>query len=245
MVLFGERKLLEGFRGCTFKMLNLFRSAPEWVHFIDIRESSICFLLQHPCKVGTQMRLRFPLSRPSPHDKLDVSVTVSACRHSRREGYIGVAEPNLPPAEQLEVADTLRKYCLVRAPEQLAEVRQTERSRVSLRVMGRHLPFYRAVALDLTPGGMKLHCQGMVQVGDVMELLMDTDVASVGEVQVKGRVVWALADPQAEDSAIRSCVAGIQLIPMQERKLAQVQAYLKAIAKRGDDERVSHRLAID
>ena len=48
-------------------MLNLFRSAPEWVHFIDIRESSICFLLQHPCKAGTQMRLRFPLNLPSPH----------------------------------------------------------------------------------------------------------------------------------------------------------------------------------
>ena len=226
-------------------MLNLFRSAPEWVHFIDIRESSICFLLQHPCKVGTQMRLRFPLNLPSPHDKLDVSVTISACRHSQKDGYIGVAEPNLPFAERLELADTLRKYCLVRAPEQLREVRQTERSRVSLRVMGRHLPFYRAVALDLTPGGMKLHCQGMLRVGDVMELLIDTDVASVGEVQVKCRVVWTVADPQAEDSAIRSCHAGMQLVSLQGRKLAQVQAYLQAIAKRGEDERVSHRLARD
>ena len=226
-------------------MLNLFRSAPEWVHFIDIREGSICFLLQRPCKIGTQMRLRFPLTRPSPHDKLDVSVTISACRASRGDGSIGVAEPNLPPAERLELADTLRKYCLVRAPEHLVEVRQTERSRVSLRVMGRHLPFYRAVALDLTPGGMKLHCQGMMQVGDVMELLIDTDVASVGEVQVKCRVAWTLADPQAEDSAIRSCIAGMQLVSLQERKLAQVQAYLQAIAKRDDDGRVSHRLARD
>ena len=191
------------------------------------------------------MRLRFPLNLPSPRDKLDLSVTISACRISRGDGYIGVAEPNLPFVERLEVADTLRKYCLVRAPEQLAEVRQTERKSVSLRVMGRHLPFYRAVALDLTPGGMKLHCQGMLQVGDVMELLIDTDVASVGEIQVKGRVAWTLDDPQAEDSVIRSCITGMQLVSLQERKLAQVQAYLQAIAKRGDDERVSHRLARD
>lgn len=72
-------------------MFNLFRAAPEWVHFIDIREGNICFLLHKPRKAGARMRLRFPLTRPAPHDKLDVSVTITACRGARGGEYIGVA----------------------------------------------------------------------------------------------------------------------------------------------------------
>jgi len=221
-------------------MLNFFRSAPEWVHFIDIREGNICFLLRQPKKAGAKMRLRFPLTRPAPHDKLDVSVTVSACRTSRGEGYIGVAQPNLPPAERLELAETLRKYCLVRAPEQLSEVRQTERTRVSLRVMGRHLPFYRAVALDLTPGGMKLDCQGPLEVGSVLDLQIDTDVPRVGDIVVKARVAWTLI--QNQDSENRTCLAGMQFLSPNGGQLAQLQAYLAAVAERGDEPQVTHRL---
>lgn len=216
-------------------MFNLFRSAPEWVHFIDIREGNICFLLRQPRKAGAKMRLRFPLTRPVPNDKLDVAVTVTACRPSRGEGYIGVAQPNLPPAQRLELAETLRKYCLVRAPEQLTEVRQTERTRVSLRVMGRHLPAYRAVALDLTPGGMRLDCQGPLQVGSVMELQLDTDVASVGNIQVRARVAWTLTPPQAEKDAVRSCLAGMQFLSPDEGQRARLESYLSAVAKRGEE----------
>lgn len=223
-------------------MLNFFRSAPEWVHFLDIREGNICFLLRSPKKAGSKMRVRFPLTLPAPQDKLDVSVTMTACRSSRGEGYIGVAQPNLPPAERLELAETLRKYCLVRAPEQLAEVRQIERTPVSLRVMGRQLPFYRAVALDLTPGGMKLHCQGPLEVGSVMELRIDTDVAKVEEIRVKARVAWTLADPLPQDSDIRSCLAGMQFLSPTEGQLGQVKTYLSEVARRGEAERVTHRL---
>ena len=226
-------------------MLNFFRSAPEWVHFIDIREGNICFLLRQPKKAGAKMRVRFPLTLPAPNDKLDVSVTVTACRTSRGDGYIGVAQPNLPPAERLELAETLRKYCLVRAPEQLSEVRQTERTRVSLRVMGRHLPFYRAVALDLTPGGMKLDCQGPLQVGNVMELLIDTDLLSVGEIGMRARVAWTLTPPQPQDSEIRSCVAGMQFLSPGQAQLIQLDKYLAAVAKRGEGEGVIHRLVRD
>jgi hypothetical protein len=223
-------------------MLSFFRSAPEWVHFIDIREGNICFLLHRPKKAGSKMRVRFPLTLPAPKDKLDVWVTMTACRSSRGDGYIGVAQPNLPPAERLELAETLRKYCLVRAPEQLTEVRQTERTRVSLRVMGRHLPYYRAVALDLTAGGMKLHCQGPLEVGTVMELCIDTDVAKVEEIRVKARVAWTLNDPQPQDSDIRSCVAGMQFLSQTPKELSQLGTYLSEVAKRGDSEQVTHRL---
>ncbi len=222
----------------TFAMLNFFRSAPEWVHFIDIREGNICFLLRQSKKAGSKMRVRFPLTLPAPKDKLDVSVTVTACRPSRGDGYIGVAQPNLPPTERNELAETLRKYCLVRAPEQLAEVRQTERTRVSLRVMGRNLPYYRAVALDLTPGGMKLDCQGPLQVGSVMELLIDTDVTSVGEIVVNARVAWTLIAPQTADSEIRSCVAGMQFLAPNQGQMAKVNSYLSAVAKRAENEQV-------
>lgn len=223
-------------------MLNFFRSAPEWVHFLDIREGNICFLLRQPKKAGAKMRVRFPLTRPAPHDKLDVSVTITACRASRGDGYIGVAEPNLPPSERLELAETLRKYCLVRAPEQLAEVRQTERTQVSLRVMGRHLPFYRAVSLDLTPGGMKLHCQGALEVGTVMELRIETDVASVGDIMVKARVAWTLNAPHPDDKGIRTCVAGMQFLSPADGQVKQLHKYFSEVAKRGEAERVAHRL---
>lgn len=226
-------------------MFGLFRSAPEWVHFLDIREGNICFLLRHPRKAGEKMRVRFPLTLPAPNDKRDVSVTLTACRPSRGGGHIGVAEPNLAPAERLELAETLRNYCLVGAREQLAEVRQTERSRVSLRVLGRHLPFYRAVALDLTPGGLKLHCQGPLEVGRVMELRIETDVPNLPDIVVNARVAWTLVEAQPADSSVRSCVAGMQFLSLNIGQLAQLGTYLSVVAKRSNDERITHRLVRD
>lgn len=224
-------------------MFGLFRPAPEWVHFIDIREGKISVLLPQARKPGDKMRLRFPLSLPAPNNRLDVSVKVTACRPAQGAGYIGIAEPQLDPAETEQLAETLRRHCLAEAREQQTQVRQTDRTRISLRVLGRQIPFYRAVALDLSPGGLKLHCQGPVPVGSVMELCLESDVPGVRDMVIKARVAWTLTPPTTEDTA-RTCVAGMQFVDVDPRQQAQLQSYLTAVSKR-EVEGVTHRLVTE
>lgn len=232
-----DRNFSEPSTGLAFTMFSWLRPS-EWVHFIDIRNGQISFLLRHPRKAGDTMRVRFPLSLPPPNNRRDVSVMLTACRPSRGGGYIAVAQPLLSPAKTLELTETLRKYCLVEAREQLSEVRQTDRSRISMRVLGRDLPFYRAVALDLSPGGMKLRCQGLLEVGKVMELRVESDVAGLPDMVFTARVAWMLMET-AEESSTRTCVAGMAFVDLKEGQEKLLKTYLQRIAHREVTDRVT------
>lgn len=219
-------------------MFGLFKSAPESVHFIDMREGKISFLLTRPKEPGTTMKVRFPLLPAAQTRRLDVAVTVTACRAARgASGYICVAEPQMTPAETRELAVTLSLYC-VSGARAMGEVRQTDRSRISLRVLGRQIPFYRAVASDLSPGGVRINTQGRLAVGDVVDLKLELDLPGMTDMMVKSRVAWTLCDN--EDAM--ACSSGLQFLDLDRKGQVQIQRYLDALEKR-ETGQVTHRLA--
>lgn len=209
-------------------MFGLFKAAaPEHVHFIDMREGQISFLLSRPKSPGTHMKVRFPLIPAAQTSRLDVGVTVNACRPARTAvGHVCVAVPQLSPAETLKLAETLSLYCISGARE-LGEVRQTDRSRVSLRALGRRIPYYRAVASDLSPGGVRLHTQGPMDEGDVVEVKLELDVPGMKDFDAKARVAWTLWDETKSQ-----CAAGMQFLDLDRRRQIQLQRYLEAIGDR-------------
>lgn len=219
-------------------MFGLFQSTPESVHFIDMREGRISFLLTQPKRPGATMKVRFPLLPQAQTRRLDVAVTVTACRPARGAGgYICVAEPQMNPQETAKLAETLSLYGVSEAAATLGEVRQTDRSRISLRVLGREIPYFRAVASDLSPGGVRVHCQGKLAVGQVIDIKLELDLPSLPDLTVKGRVAWTLTDP--EGSTFSSGLQFWDLTPSQQKV---VDLYLAGLAKR-DFGQVQHRLA--
>jgi hypothetical protein len=219
-------------------MFGLFRGpGPESVHFIDMREGKISFLLQRPKSPGVTMKVRFPLIPAAQTTRLDVAVTVTACRPAPAgAGHICVAEPQLSPSDTVKLAETLSLYCISGARE-IGQVRQTDRSRISLRVLGRQIPYYRAVASDLSPGGIKLHCQGELEIGTVVDLNMEMDVPGMKDFLVRSRVAWTLCDETKTQ-----CTAGMQFLDLDRRRQIQLQRYLEAVADRGIGP-VTHQLS--
>jgi hypothetical protein len=219
-------------------MFGLFQSTPESVHFIDMREGRISFLLTQPKRAGATMKVRFPLLPQAQTRRLDVAVTVTACRAARgASGFICVAEPQMSPQDTAKLAETLSQYGVSEAAATLGEVRQTDRSRISLRVLGREIPYFRAVALDLSPGGVRVHCQGKLAAGKLLEVKLELDLPSLPALTVQARVAWTLTNP--DDSTFTS---GLQFVDLSVHQRKVVDLYLAGVGKR-DFGQVQHRLS--
>lgn len=223
--------------GGSSAVFGLFKAAPEFVHFIDMREGKISFLLTRAKAPGTTMKVRFPLIPAAQTARLDVAVTVTACRPARgAEGFVCVAEPQLGPVETMKLAETLSLYCISGARE-LGEVRQTDRSRISLRVLGRQIPYYRAVGSDLSPGGIRIHCQGELELYTVVDLKLEMDVPGFKDVELRSRVAWTLCDETKTQ-----CTAGMQFLDLDRRRQLLLQRYLEAVTDR-EVNPVTHKLS--
>lgn len=202
-----------------------------------MREGLISFLLPSARAPGTTMKVRFPLIPAAQTTRLDVSVTVSACRPARgARGYVCVAKPRMSPAETLKLAETLALYCIsgVRDTDQ---VRQTNRTPVSLRVLGREIPYYRAVASNLSPGGILIHCQGEMELSTVIELKIELDVTGLKDFNALGRVAWTLYDETRTQWAV-----GMTFLELDRRRQIHLQRYLEAADER-EIKPAAHRLS--
>jgi len=201
-----------------------------------MRGGLISFLLPSAKAPGTTMKVRFPLIPAAQTTRLDVSVTVSACRPGREKGYVCVAKPRMSPKETLELAETLSLYCIsgARATDQ---VRQTDRTPVSLRVLGRQIPYYRAVASNLSPGGVSISCQGELELHTVIELKIELDVSGMKDFTALGRVAWTLCDETKTQWA-----AGMTFLELDRRRQVHLQRYLEAADERAGIPTV-HRLS--
>ena len=169
-------------------------------------------------------------------NRLDVAVTVTACRTARGAvGFVCVGEPRLSPPETAKLAETLALYCISGARD-MGEVRQSDRSPIGLRVLGRQVPYYRAVASDLSPGGVRLHCQGELEIGTVVELKIELDVPGSKDFLSMARVVWSTCDELKTQ-----CTAGLQFLELDRRRQFQLKRYLEEVKDRSSGQ-VTHRL---
>ena len=202
-----------------------------------MREGLISFLLPFAKAPGTSMKVRFPLIPAAQTTRLDVAVTVSACRPARGgQGYVCVAKPRMTPAETLKLAETLSLYCISGARD-TDQVRQTNRTPVSLRVLGREIPYYRAVASNLSPGGVLIDCQGEMELHKVFELKIELDVVGLKDFNALGRVAWTLCDETKTQWA-----TGLTFLDLDRRRQVHLQRYLEAAEDR-EIKPATHRLS--
>lgn len=217
-------------------MFGLF--TPESVLFIDQREATLTFLTARAKKAGQTVKVRFDLPGAPKPGRLDLSVRVQTSRPiSTGQGHICVGTL-LSATEALgSIEDNLRTFC--KRPDMGFAGRRSERLPISLRVMGRELPGFGAVTVDISLHGVRLVCQGPIKQGLLANLVVESDIGSVGKLHLRARAIWSADNPSG-----RGVLAGFEFFDLVGPAHEELEKYHKSLTARlkGD---VMHRQIMD
>ncbi|MHB2020018.1 MAG: PilZ domain-containing protein, partial [Candidatus Xenobia bacterium] len=102
------------------------------------------------------------------------------------------------------------------------ERRRAGRHRVAFQVMGKDLPGYKAMAMDLSVLGVRLRMEGEIAVGTTLDLHLDFDVFSLPGITAHAEVRWCVPNPDG-----KGWVAGLEFVRLPEDDREAIERYLQ------------------
>ena len=199
---------------------------PEVVQFLDMREALITFWSKRKKTVGATIKVRFALP-DTKSKKMDMTLRVNTSRPSGgpQKGYLNVGIAQIAEDKLSDVEQLLRTHAT--RPQMGSVGRRSQRLPISLRVMGRDLPGFGAVTVDISQHGVRLNCHGLLKEGLVANLTFESDVASVDNMQMRARVIWS-----RENSDSKGYLAGLEFIDLSPDQEDNLERYCKSLAGR-------------
>jgi hypothetical protein len=198
---------------------------PEKVKFVDMREALITFVAARPKKPGTVCKVRFELPG-AKSKKADVKMRIVTTRPSAgATGHICVGFAVLSEDHLGDLEDLLRSYAP--RPDLGLAARRSPRLPISLKTMGRELPGFSCVTVDISQHGVRLNCHGTMRQGQLVNLVLESDVASVTNMSVRGRVVWC-----RENKEVKGYLVGIEFVEVTKPQADALERYNKSLAGR-------------
>ncbi|MBT9587410.1 PilZ domain-containing protein [bacterium] len=199
---------------------------PEVMHFVDMREALITFWSKGKKTLGANIKVRFAL--PGTKAKsLDLTLRIVTSRPSgaAQKGYINVGIAHLPEEKLADIEELLRAYGT--RPDLGTMGRRSQRLPNSLKVMGRELPGFVAVTVDISQHGVRINCQGILKVGLVVNLTLESDMASFENLQMRARTIWSW-----ENKDGKGYLAGLEFIDLTPAQQDNLEQYCKSLAGR-------------
>lgn len=190
-----------------------------------MREALITFVSARPKKAGTSCKVRFSLPG-SKTKKVDLGlriVTSRPCQGSKGHICVGFAVISEDFLGELE--DLLRSYG--ERPDLGSASRRSPRLPISLKTMGRELPGFSCVTVDISQHGVRLNCHGAVKQGLVVNLVFESDVASVDNMTARARVIWC-----RENKEVKGYLAGLEFVDVSASQADALERYNKSLAGR-------------
>lgn len=209
--------------GSRFRLFGLF--GPEVVEFVDMREALVTFVSRGKKTPGSRIKVRFALPE-AKIKKLDLPLQITTTRpNAQAKGTICVGML-LVSEEKLEgLEDLLRGYS--QRANLGASGRRSQRLPISLRVMARELPGFGAVSADISQHGIRLACQGALARGTEVRMTVESDTASVENMQLRGRAIWS-----RENHNGKGYLAGLEFCHLTPEQQETLDRYCRALAAR-------------
>lgn len=178
-----------------------------------------------PKKAGTACKVRFALAG-SKTKKVDLNFRIVTSRPSSgAQGHICVGFVMMSEEFLEELEDLLRSY--TERPDLGMAARRSQRLPISLKTMGRELPGFSCVTVDISEHGVRLNCHGPLKQGQVVNLVLESDVASVDNFGVRGRVVWC-----RENKEVKGHLVGVEFVEVTPAQADALERYHKSLAGR-------------
>ncbi|MBX3165915.1 MAG: PilZ domain-containing protein [Candidatus Eremiobacteraeota bacterium] len=198
---------------------------PEIVKFVDMREALLTFVCARAKKAGSACKVRLVLPGCKTK-KVDLNLRIVTSRPSSgAKGHICVGFVIMSEEFLGELEDLLRSYA--ERPDLGMAARRSPRLPISLKTMGRELPGFSCVTVDISQHGVRLNCHGAMKQGQVVNLILESDVASVDNMRVRGRVVWC-----RENKEVKGYLVGVEFVEITPAQADALERYNKSLAGR-------------
>lgn len=197
-------------------MLGLF--GPETVQFIDMHHGQLTVLAPRPKKAGSTTKVRVAL-HGYKKPRVDIPMCIQSVRPSQSpKGHLCVGTVVLEEEYFTQLEDLLYSYAI--RPDLGRAARRSLRLPIGLKAMGRELPGFSAVTVDLSLHGVRLSCHGPLKQGLAVNLTLESDIGSLGNMVVRGRVVWS-----RENDQNKSHLVGVEFTDLSEEQTGLLASY--------------------
>lgn len=173
-------------------MFGLF--GPEKVEFIDIYETTLTYRSKkkkhspgHVAKVKLQVFLGDTIQ------SLPLEVVVDSARQLPDKSFLVVSKilGNSEETQQMiTVIDSAPR------PDMGKLARRSERIPIGLRCLSQQLPGFRAVTVDLSLHGAQIQCEGLLEIGSVMDITFELEMSDLPKLTLRAIAVWSCTEEE-------------------------------------------------
>lgn len=215
-------------------MFGLF--GPEVVGFSEIREGQITFMARGPKRIGSSLKVRFLVNDPQTK-KVDVLVRILTTRSQPGvKGHLCIGLMQMPENQRTAVEYLLQRHAT--RVDLGAAARRSQRLAVSLKTLARELPSFSCLTLDLSLHGARLSCQSAVNPGQMLSLVIESDMDRQPDIAVRGRVIWCRQNPTG-----RGFLVGVEFAAQSPAGLGALQRFHRALIYRSQGDVQQRQLA--
>lgn len=204
-------------------VLGLF--GPETVQFIDMHHGQLTILAPRTKKAGAVTKVRVAL-HGYKKPRVDIPMLIQSVRPSESpKGHVCIGSVVLEEEYFSQLEDLLYSYAI--RPDLGRSARRSLRLPIGLKAMGRELPGFSAVTVDVSLHGVRLNCHGPLKQGLVVNLTLESDIGSLGNMVVRGRVIWS-----RENEQTRGHMVGVEFADLSEEQSGLLASYHHKLAGR-------------
>lgn len=197
---------------------------PEVVEFVSLVDRRLTFKCKKAYKSGQTVRVRVEVPTENGPQTLQLPVVVTSQRPIPGEKMrIAVSDVPTGSNQLAQIRQVMDKAAISSKAD--AGARRRPRHRLSLRLLSKDLPGFKALSVDYNALGLQIQTEGEIPIGKVLALNIELEGGNMPRVLCQGKVCWC---QQVERKRYMIGVEFVNLPPQIEQELEDFEKLLLA-----------------
>lgn len=173
-------------------MFGLF--GPDKVEFIDISDTTLTFRSKRKKhKPGHVSKIALQVLLGEEMQTLKMEVVVDSFRELPDKSMLVISHILGNPEETQNLVTVIESAA---KPDMGKLARRSERIPISIRCLSHQLPGFRAVTTDISLHGAQVQCEGLIDVGAVLDITFELELNDLPKLTLRGVAVWSVQEDQ-------------------------------------------------
>ena len=162
---------------------------PEVVEFVSLVDRRLTFKCKKAYKSGQTVRVRVEVPTENGPQTLQLPVVVTSQRPIPGD-KMRIAVSDVPTGSQqlAQIRQVMDKAAIAEKDD--AGARRRQRHRLSLRLLSKDLPGFKALSVDYNALGLQIQTEGEIPLGRILALNIELEGGNMPRVLCQGKVCW-------------------------------------------------------
>lgn len=162
---------------------------PEVVEFVSLVDRRLTFKCKKAYKSGQTVRVRVEIPTEAGPQTIQLPVVVTSQRAIPGE-KMRIAVSDVPAGSNIlaQIRQVMDTAAVTQKGD--AGARRRPRHRLSLRLLSKDLPGFKALSVDYNALGLQIQTEGEIPVGKILALNIELEGGNMPRVLCQGKVCW-------------------------------------------------------